>query len=222
MLRSAGALRGLFYQSVVVAEADADRAFYSEINERLGSYKPASSNPNCLFLNANGKDTISDIVAPMRALGVPTAAIVDLDVVEHGGTEWAKFMIACHVPQLERSALENTRHHVRAALNKADKDYKRKGGIDLLQKDDKEAAQNFLNRLAEYGLFVVARGEVENWLAHLPLNRSKHTWLHEVFEKIGDAPDDKSYVKPTDDDVWKFLSDINHWLGDGSRKGIPS
>jgi len=35
MLRSTGALRGLFYQSVVVTEADADRAFYSEINERL-------------------------------------------------------------------------------------------------------------------------------------------------------------------------------------------
>ncbi|MFD2578356.1 hypothetical protein ACFSTD_06530 [Novosphingobium colocasiae] len=35
LLRSANALSGVFYEGVVVAEADADRAFYQELNERL-------------------------------------------------------------------------------------------------------------------------------------------------------------------------------------------
>ncbi len=35
LLRSANALSGVFYEGVVVTEADADRAFYQELNERL-------------------------------------------------------------------------------------------------------------------------------------------------------------------------------------------
>jgi hypothetical protein len=35
MLRSVGVLSGLFFQNVIVTEADADRAFYQEVNDRL-------------------------------------------------------------------------------------------------------------------------------------------------------------------------------------------
>lgn len=35
LLRSIGVFNALFYNAVVVTEADADRAFYQEINERL-------------------------------------------------------------------------------------------------------------------------------------------------------------------------------------------
>lgn len=220
MLRSAGALRGLFYQSVIVTEADADRAFYEEANERLLAFSPKWGSNNCLFLNANGKDTISELVSPLRALGIPAAAIVDLDIVEKGGTEWTKFMDACHVPAIERAALELSRSKIRAALHDVDPDYKRKRGVEVLANGDKEAAENFLGRLAEYGLFVVPCGEVEQWLADLPLNRGKATWLREVFQKLGDSPDQAAYVKPGTGDVWEFLGRVKVWLENGQRKGI--
>ena len=57
LLRSTGVLNGLFYEFVVVTEADADRAFYQEMNERLLRFKPEWGIPNCLFLNAHGKHT---------------------------------------------------------------------------------------------------------------------------------------------------------------------
>jgi hypothetical protein len=53
MLRSVGVLEGLFYNYVIVGEADADRAFYQEINERL----PAA---------------IPKIIEPLRKLGIPS------------------------------------------------------------------------------------------------------------------------------------------------------
>jgi hypothetical protein len=35
LLRSVGVLNALFYNAVIVTEADADRAFYQEVNERF-------------------------------------------------------------------------------------------------------------------------------------------------------------------------------------------
>ena len=73
LLRSTGVLNALFYESVVVTEADTDRAFYQEINERLQVGKPTWGIPNCLFLNAQNKQTIPTIVGPLRNLGIAAA-----------------------------------------------------------------------------------------------------------------------------------------------------
>src|SRR5215470_720289 len=65
MLRSVGVLSGLFFQNVVVTEADADRAFYHEINERLSAARDPRAIPHPLFLNADNHQTIPAIVAPL-------------------------------------------------------------------------------------------------------------------------------------------------------------
>jgi hypothetical protein len=86
LLRSTGVLSGLFYEFVVVTEADADRAFYQEVNERLLRFKPEWGIQNCLFINAQNKQTVQTIMRPLRKLGIPAAAIVDVDVLKEGGT----------------------------------------------------------------------------------------------------------------------------------------
>src|SRR5260370_23066181 len=80
LLRSTGVLGGLFYESVIVTESDADRAFYQEINERLLRFQPERGLNNALFLNAQNKQTVPTILAPLRQLGIPAAGIVDVDV----------------------------------------------------------------------------------------------------------------------------------------------
>lgn len=62
LLRSTGVLSELFYEFVLVTESDADRAFYQEVNERLLQFKPEWGIPNCLFLNAQNKQTIQTII----------------------------------------------------------------------------------------------------------------------------------------------------------------
>jgi predicted ATPase len=98
LLRSTGVLNGLFYESVIVTESDADRAFYQEINERLLAYLPANGIPNCLFLNAQNYQTIHEMMKPLREMGIPCAAIVDVDVLKNGGTTWTNLLSSAFIP----------------------------------------------------------------------------------------------------------------------------
>lgn len=62
LLRSTGVLEGLFYEAVIVTEASSDRVFYQEINERLRTDNDSRGISNCLFINAQNKQTVWDIV----------------------------------------------------------------------------------------------------------------------------------------------------------------
>ncbi|WP_224369689.1 hypothetical protein [Hyalangium versicolor] len=54
-----------------------------EINERLLAVK--KGHRACAFLNAQNKQTIHRIISPLREMGIPAAAVVDLDVISKGG-----------------------------------------------------------------------------------------------------------------------------------------
>lgn len=75
LLRSTNVLDALFHESAVVTEADTDRAFYQEINERLLS-SDREGIDDCLFLNARNKQTVPQIAGPLREIGIPAAMIV--------------------------------------------------------------------------------------------------------------------------------------------------
>lgn len=85
LLRSVGVLSALFYEFVIVTESDADRAFYQEVNDRLLKFTDKGI-PNCLFLNAQNKQTVKTIIKPLRELGIPVAGIVDIDILKEGGS----------------------------------------------------------------------------------------------------------------------------------------
>jgi ABC-type cobalamin/Fe3+-siderophores transport system ATPase subunit len=221
LLRSVGLLSALFYDHVIVGEADADRAFYQELNERLLAANDGRGVPHTLFLNAQGKDTIPKIVEPLRRLGIPTAAIVDIDVLKEGGQKWTRHLRACGIPDNEHQPYGTRRANVLATLQAENAEFKREGGVSLLKGQAKEAAENLFSDLARYGLFVVQRGEVEAWLSELDVPRSKEGWLRSIFEKMGSDPGVESYVRPGPDDVWDFIGEIRKWLVDTDRRGIP-
>lgn len=83
-------------------------------------------------------------------------------------------------------------------------------------------ANNFISDLNRHGFFAVPHGEVEAWLPNLNVSRSKHKWLHDIFEKMGADPNDASYIKPELGDVWDFMGGIAKWLRDERRHGMPS
>lgn len=221
LLRSTGVLNGLFFEFVVVTEADSDRAFYQEINDRLLRFKPEWGIPNCLFINAQNKQTIHTIMKPLRELGIPTVGIVDVDVLKDGGTDWSNLLGSAFVPQISQSPLSQIRVSIKRQLEATGKDMKKDGGVELLENDDKEAANNLFDELSKYGIFAVRKGELESWLK--PLGASGHGtgWLIEVFEKMGENPEADSYLKPSEEDVWSFMGQIKQWLTNPTRKGIP-
>lgn len=222
LLRSTGVLSGLFYEFVVVTESDADRAFYQEVNERLLQFKPEWGIPNCLFINAQNKQTVQTIIRPLRQLGIPAAALVDVDILKDGGQNWTNLLSSANLPSALHAGLANMRATVKSTMDATGLDMKRQGGLAILQGSDREAAEQLLNQLKEYGVFAVPTGELESWLK--PLGASGHgpAWLVEVFQRMGEDPATAGYVLPTDDDVWRFLSSIKTWLVEPNRRGIPS
>jgi hypothetical protein len=221
LLRSNGVLNALFYESVVVTESDADRAFYQEINERLLQFKPEWGIPNCLFLHAQNKQTTARIVGALRKLGIPTVSVVDIDVLKDGGRDWTNHLSSANVPTVQHRGLGDLRSQLNPVDKAAQERMKRDGGIAILPSAEKEAAENLFAQLADYGIFVVPGGELESWLKPLGVPGHGPSWLVYMFEKMGEDPNTESYLKPGTDDVWVFISRIRAWLLNPNRKGIP-
>lgn len=221
LLRSTGVLNALFYKNVVVTEGDSDRAFYQEINERLIQFSPDKALHNCLFINAVGKDTIWKIVKPLREMGIPAIGIYDIDILKNAGSNWTNALKASFVPEISHQPLGQIRSLLKNKFSEINKDMKKDGGINALPESEKEAAENLFNQLEEYGIFIVRKGEVEHWLETLEVNAHKSVWLSEIFLKMGADPSNPTYVKPENNDVWDFIAEIEKWMSNENRKGIP-
>jgi len=221
LLRSTGVLNGLFYESVIVTEADSDRAFYQEINERLLAIGDSRGINNCLFINAQNKQTVWEIVKPLRELGIPTIGILDIDVLKEGGQVFTKLLEGGFFPVLNQQPLHNQRRSLCDSLNLTRKNWKIEGGINLLSGADQEACNNFFDQLDEYGVYVVRNGELESWLKNLSATGHGSNWLIDVFTKMGEKPDGATYLKPSTGDVWDFVGKVKSWIDNTKRKGIP-
>lgn len=220
LLRSTGVISALFFESAVVTEADPDRVFYQEINDRLTRIGRGSQ--NCIFLNAQNKQTIPTIMYPLRRLGIPTAAIYDIDVVKEGRGTATSYFNSAGVPTMSQQPLTTARANILKALESTGQNFKRDGGINLLVGEERQAADDYLEQLAAYGMFVVPQGELENWLSGLCVQGHGPTWLIPIFERMGEDPSAGNYVHPAHDDVWAFMDRIAEWLGNPMRKGIPN
>jgi hypothetical protein len=222
LLRSASVINALFYDATIVAEGDVDRAFYQEINTRLTEKEPPQGIRSCLFLNAQNKQTEKTIVKPLRDLGVPAAAVVDIDVLKEGGSVWTELLLSANVPQPLVDSLAVARASLKKKFDDTGKDMKRDGGIALLDAENREAALELFSQLARYGIFVVPTGEVESWLRALGVPGNRTTWLVAMFETLGADPSAASYVRPSNDDVWSFVETMRQWFDDPLRRGMPS
>jgi len=221
LLRSTGVLNGLFYESVVVTESDSDRAFYQEINERLLSENDPRGITSCLFLNAQNKQTVWDIVKPLRELGIPALGIVDIDVLKEGGQVWNKPLEGAFIPEISRQPFHSQRQAILKAFADSGRDMKRDGGVSILTSGDKEACENMFAQLLEYGVLIVPGGELESWIKEVGATGHGSKWLINAFEKMGDTPEAPNFLAPKEGDVWDFIGLANSWLSNNQRKGIP-
>lgn len=217
LLRSAGVLSSLFHDSAVVTEADTDRAFYEEINERLLSVEDAGISDS-IFLNAQNKQTVCRVIEPLRDIGIPAAAVVDLDIFKDK-TAFKELLKAAKVPQNLINTWGSLRGEIKRAFNDINSDPK-KDGLENLRDSEKESAQNLIDNLKEYGIFLVPVGELEMWLKDLKVNGKGPKWLIKIFEKMYSDPSNPSYIKPADDDVWFFIREIALWVDNPNRKGV--
>jgi energy-coupling factor transporter ATP-binding protein EcfA2 len=217
LMRSTDVLDALFHQGAVICEGDVDRAFYEEVSLRIRRME--GQEKDTVFLNAFEKSTIKDIVAPLREMGVPAAAVVDLDIVKEA--DLTRLMKAAGAPEKLQRNLGQRKKEVKNAFKEADSDPKE--GKKALPAEEQEVLEDLRESAARYGVFIVPVGEVEDWLEWLdtPSWMENRDWLKEAFQQMGSDPESDDYATPSDNDVWEFVRSIREWIGDPNRKGIP-
>ena len=253
LLNNIGVTEGLFHSRVVVTEGDSDRAFYTEINNRLIA-NGHSGIRDCVFVNAQNKQTIAKVLGLFRKVSIPCAAISDVDTFKEGGTNFSNILQSLSIAGATAESMSLLRDRVDQSLKTAalgvgevattfeqlteelaaaqregktarefigalrgktkPPDYKRLGGLELLENAELTDAQNLVDQLQAAGWFVLRSGEVENWLLHLNVGTSKHGWLLRVFDAMGADPTKRGYIVPPDplDDVWLFISTVGNWF----------
>lgn len=75
LLSSQSVLDSVFHKGVVVCEADSDRTIYQTVGLR------AFGNQTTLFIHAQSKQTVKDVVALLRDATIPVCAVVDIDIL---------------------------------------------------------------------------------------------------------------------------------------------
>lgn len=217
LLRSANILSGLFHDGVVVCEADADRAFYQEINERLLDQR--SGLDSCHFVNAQNWQTIPRIVSALRNLGIPAALLVDLDAVIHDDAR--SMLESAGVPDITIRGLGQVRGEL--AKTVTDRKLLKARGLCSVPEAMQPAWRDYLKSLAEYGIFTVPVGELEGWFPEFDIPRGrKGEWIVRVFEKMGSDPTDPSYLRPTTGGPWDLMRAVSKWILDPEHHGIPA
>lgn len=84
VLRYSNILDGLFYEQVVVCEADGDCRFYQAIADALREPQGHGYLRDVMFTQAGGKGGIPKLVRSLKKLGVPVVAVADFDILRSG------------------------------------------------------------------------------------------------------------------------------------------
>lgn len=213
LLRSTGTLSALFHSAAIVCEGAKDRAFYGEINDRLVRFLPAYPRlmQSCQFIDTNGKQAIWRVFSYLRAMGIPTACVIDLDILKgdsNGKDVLSPILASIGVAKEAISSLCQMRANVAKIFDNR-KDLFKSGGLRGLNAADTDAVQLFMDAVERYGIFVVGCGQLENWLPHLDITVNKSDWLPAMFERMGPL---EGGLKPEEGDVWDFIRRIATWL----------
>jgi len=221
LLRSERTLSALFHRGAIVCEAASDRVLYQEVNERLLAEKESQGASDCVFLNAQNWQTIGRMIGPLRRMGVPAAAIIDADALM--GDHLHPILEAAQVPPAIIKPILQMRADLKKTLfcgngaSRLDHEV-----IFGMTKGDNSTFVHLCERLLEYGVFVVSVGELEDWFKYLGLEASrkkKRRWLEVCLGALGWDPKSESYECPRDDDIWKFVRGVAHWIHNPKRKG---
>ena len=118
LLNNIGVTEGLFHSRVVVVEGDSDRAFYTEINHRLiaNGYDGIR---DCVFVNAQNKQTIAKVLGLFRRASIPCAAISDIDVFKDGRTNFSNILDSLSITGATAKSISNLRSDINQFLKSA-------------------------------------------------------------------------------------------------------
>lgn len=203
MLKATRVLDALFSKAAVVVEGDTDRVFYEAINDNLNG--DGRGIDQCLFINAQNKQTLYKIVGPLRKMGIPTAAVADFDIVNLRKAEWKSLMSS--LDATDAALLHPVCTKIVDELNDlktGDDNPIHRQGCGALVKN-KAVASDLLSKLRRHGLFVVEGGALETWLPDVPRKK----WIEDALELLDTDPQSVAL-----DGARAFLGNVREWIDD--------
>lgn len=139
LMQYSDVLSGIFHARAIICESDADCMFYRSILSQPSVHD--GHEPDVVFVHASGKHRMGALCEALRALGVRTDLIVDIDVLRdeptlkkvclQSGVEWEPI-------ESNSRALRNSIEQMRPTLNSG---------------EIKEAIQQLLNATPDVGEF---------------------------------------------------------------------
>ena len=211
LLRNSNILSGIFHDAVVVCEGDADCRFYSALwNWR--SQQDAAAMPDVLFTSCAGKGRVRKAILSLRAVGVPTVAVVDFDFLfdlkEYGeilpdgpsakavhqglvngmrnqprlSSEEALEAFEVFFSPKDRSIGREDLDRFRDNVLPRGRDLVKTSGLEGLDKPTRKYSEKLIAMLGEVGVLVLGSGELESLEPELAGRSS--TWVSVAVEKM--------------------------------------
>lgn len=81
LLRYSNILDGIFYEGVLLCEAEADCKYYSAVVDHKNKVDNAAKVPDLLYTHCGGKDRLYKAYSALKLAKVPTAIIADIDLL---------------------------------------------------------------------------------------------------------------------------------------------
>jgi hypothetical protein len=88
---------------------------------------------------------------------------------------------------------------------------------DALSEPTKTTAGNLINKVKDYGIFIVPVGTVEQWLQSLSIQQQGKGWLIEILSELQKYSNEDMHG-----DDWQFILDISKWVTDPNRLGMSN
>ncbi|HLI95364.1 MAG TPA: AAA family ATPase [Candidatus Baltobacteraceae bacterium] len=146
VLNSARVIDGLFYEGVVVAEADSDRAFYETVGRRL------APDAAIHYTHAQNKQTVPRVVAAYEEIGIPVASIVDLDILRRRD-ELLPLLRAHRVPASDEHSILEARSRLTEQIDTSvdDRYLRARAALEELLREDASSIADSEARLDRLG-----------------------------------------------------------------------
>jgi hypothetical protein len=142
-------------------------------------------------------DVLADRIRALPPTLPPTEAKAELEKLAHHGLDW---------PAGDDVAL---RRALSKLASRLDRMYRLKsGGVVAYDEPLRSDLQGVIGRLASHGLFLVPRGELEQWLGDHEVGVStsdKRAWANAAAQKV-------QSIGRAEGDVWAFVGEVGQFL----------
>jgi predicted ATPase len=157
-----------FVEFVIIVEGADDRYFYEYISTEIGLF----GKTEFAFIPAGGKDSIQNPEKLANDLGVPYCIILDFDALKDNSKKKNKNNFDKYL-RLKNNAPLIKRIKQNAINLKGIENLTIQGLEAINDKNVKSETQNIINKLTQFGIFIVPIGTLESWIKNRSIKDTK-------------------------------------------------